>query len=169
MHLWISATRDNHVWVAVRQIVNYYVKLGGLKPLLNIAGFNFFTLNIQFYSQSGELAKEFDIAISNLDFNLYDSYWLKDTSYFRPRLGKRENLEIRQENIIKKRELRNWKGQKKFITREDYEFEGNQQEVSEKSEEKININNSESIIKKNKKLRKKYRLSSLQDFLTREK
>ncbi|CAG8746017.1 22405_t:CDS:2 [Racocetra persica] len=50
----MSATRDNHVWVQVRQMANYYVKLGGLKYLMS------------------------------LDFELYDSYWLKDTSYFRP-------------------------------------------------------------------------------------
>ncbi|CAG8657581.1 3146_t:CDS:2 [Cetraspora pellucida] len=35
-------------------------------------------------SPNAYLEKEFNITISNLDFELYDSYWLKDTSYFRP-------------------------------------------------------------------------------------
>lgn len=84
MRVWMSATRDNHVWVQVRQMANYYVKLGGLKYLMSLGRFTFYTQRVQFYSQNWDLEKEFNITISNLDFELYDSYWLKDTSYFRP-------------------------------------------------------------------------------------
>lgn len=90
VRLWISATRDNHVWVAVRGMVNYYIRLGGLEFLMNIGSFFFHTLKVQFYDGE-ELKKEFNILISNLDFGLYDSYWLKDTSYFRPLLTESEN------------------------------------------------------------------------------
>ena len=82
-HTWISATRGNHVWVAMREILNYYVELGGVEPLFNFRSYQFFTLRVKFYSQKWELKKEFNILISNLDFDLYDSYWLKDTSYWR--------------------------------------------------------------------------------------
>lgn len=81
--LWISATRDNHVWVAIRKIVNYHVRLGGLEKLFTLFGMKYFTLKVDFYKQSGELKESFNILISEIDFNLYDSYWLKDTSYFR--------------------------------------------------------------------------------------
>jgi hypothetical protein len=83
IHLWISATRGNHVWIAMREIVNYYIKLGGVKPLFSLGRFHFHTLEIEFYTQSWELYKTFNILVSNLDFELYDSYWLKDTSYWR--------------------------------------------------------------------------------------
>ena len=83
IHLWISATRGNHVWIAMREIVNYYIKLGGIKKLFNLGRFHFYTLRVEFYSQSWELEKVFNILFSNLDFDLYDSYWLKDTSHWR--------------------------------------------------------------------------------------
>jgi hypothetical protein len=83
IHLWISATRGNHVWIAMREIVNYYIKLGGVEPLFNLGRFHFYTLRVEFYNQSWELTKVFNILVSNLDFDLYDSYWLKDTSHWR--------------------------------------------------------------------------------------
>jgi len=69
------------VWIAVREMVNYYVKLKGLKKLFDLGRFQFHTLEIEFYSQDWELEESFNILVSNLDFELYDSYWLKDTSY----------------------------------------------------------------------------------------
>jgi hypothetical protein len=70
----MSATRDYHVWVQLRQLANYYVKLGGLEYLMSVGRFIFFTQRVQFYNQSWELKKEFNITISSLDFGLYDSY-----------------------------------------------------------------------------------------------
>ncbi|KLL04749.1 MAG: hypothetical protein MRERV_12c006 [Mycoplasmataceae bacterium RV_VA103A] len=83
IHLWISATRGNHVWVAVREMVNYYIKLDGLRPLFKFGSYSFFTLRIDFYSQSWKHEQSFNILVSNLDFELYDSYWLKDTALWR--------------------------------------------------------------------------------------
>jgi len=62
------------VWVAIREIANVFVKLGGLEHLCDIGWFSFFTLRIEFYNQSEELLEQFTIVVSNLDFDLYDSY-----------------------------------------------------------------------------------------------
>jgi hypothetical protein len=116
MHVWMSGTRDNHIWVQVRQMMNYYIKLGGLKPLMNLGRFQFSTQRVQFYSQTWELEQEFNILISNLDFELYDSYWLGNTRYFRPtfeglaekgrkaRLKKEQERQKQQEYEAQKRE-----------------------------------------------------------------
>jgi hypothetical protein len=44
-------------------MVNYFVKLGGLKKMMDIMGYSFYTQRVQFYSQSWELQKEFEILI----------------------------------------------------------------------------------------------------------
>jgi len=113
MHCWFSMQRDNHAWIAIRQIANYYVKLGGIRPLMSIGGFTYWTQHIQFFSQQGELEKEFNILISNLDFELFGSFWLEDTKYFRSTYEsieeqkrlERERKQKEREN--KERELRN--------------------------------------------------------------
>ncbi|WNE41201.1 MAG: hypothetical protein mread185_000658 [Mycoplasmataceae bacterium] len=51
IHTWISATRGNHVWIAMREILNYYVELGGVEPLFNFRSYQFFTLRVRFFSQ----------------------------------------------------------------------------------------------------------------------
>jgi hypothetical protein len=64
-------------------MVNYYIKLGGLSPLFTLGSYQFYTLRIDFYSQSWQHEQTFEILVSNLDFELYDSYWLKDTGFWR--------------------------------------------------------------------------------------
>lgn len=120
MRVWMSATRDNHVWVSVRQMANYYVKLGGLKPLMDIFGYVFYTQRVRFYSQEWELVAEFNIETNNLDFELYDSYWLKDTSYFRPTLeGMAEEGRLKREKKLaemkKKKLAESGKKSKKYV------------------------------------------------------
>lgn len=84
IRLWMTAQRGGQVWIEMREIVNYYVKLGTMKHLFDLGEKRFFTLPVEFYSQSGQLEKSFTILVSNLDFDLYDSYWLKDISHFLP-------------------------------------------------------------------------------------
>ena len=84
VRLWMTAQRGGQVWIEMREIVNYYVKLGKMKNLFDIGEKRYFTLPVEFYNQSFQLEKEFNILVSSLDFNLYDSYWVKDISHFLP-------------------------------------------------------------------------------------
>lgn len=151
------------MWVAIRQIVNYYVKLGGLEHLMDLGGFSFFTLRVQFYSQSWELKKEFKILVSNLDFNLYDSYWLKDTSYFRPTLEK-----IKEDNLAKemktKKEVKNTpkkEENKKKIVKEEKPQNKSSLETNLIQEKKTVINKSSP----KEKVKKKRIVSPLKAYL----
>jgi hypothetical protein len=145
----MSATRDNHVWVQVRQMANYYVKLGGLKYLMSVGRFTFYTQRVQFYSQNWELEKEFTITIGNLDFGLYDSYWLKDTSYFRPTWEKiaakqeAERTKKRDERELAEKNARGRQGKKYFPFMSGIKKEENFSEKTLESENKEVINDKE--------------------------
>lgn len=68
----------------MREVVNYYVKLGERKRLFDWEEREYYILPVEFYTQSGILYKEFNITITNYDFGLYDSYWLRDIRHFLP-------------------------------------------------------------------------------------
>ena len=48
----------------------------------------------------GKLTNSFDILVSNLDYDLYDSYWLRHLRYFRPIIGKEKVKKTELEKII---------------------------------------------------------------------
>ena len=114
---------------------------------MDLGGFSFSTLRVQFYSQSWELKKEFNILVSNLDFNLYDSYWLKDTSYFRPTLEK-----IKEDNLAKETKT------KEEIKKPPKKEENKKKIVEEKKQE---INKSSPKVK----IKKKRIVSPLKTYL----
>jgi hypothetical protein len=168
-------------------MANYYVKLGGLRYLMRIGRFTFYTQRVRFYSQSEELEAEFNITISNLDFALYDSYWLKDTRFFRPTLegiaeeGRLKREKKRQEwEKKKKEELIKQKKREHETAKNTQKFRVKMKELVEVLErikleaENKGLGNEEKIkdlvtkkTKENKQIKKKRKCgkSPLQEFL----
>lgn len=101
IHVWASGQRINQVWVAVRDITNYVVIPRKPQKLFTFFSFWLGTLKIDYFVD-GQLEHSFTILITNLDFDLYDSYWLKNLRHFRPVLGQPKKKLTELEKVIAK-------------------------------------------------------------------
>lgn len=82
--LWISATREGHVGIDSRDLVNYHAEVYGLKHLMFWEGSEYSTLLVKFHDQTGKFVDSFNILIDHdSDFKLYNSFWLKNMKFFR--------------------------------------------------------------------------------------